>query len=418
MKTNSLNTETNVENVEINSGLVAGQHVVLDLGSIRRVSMTVIPRAKGDVLDQAWDAISSLRSILQEQPDLMMVTMMTLFVRSSDDILAIRRLVEAYYAGRMPALNFIVQAPCEGQALALEAWAVGGKDVDVNFMPGSVLVEYNGLRWVYISGLSAPMEAGAYAETRAVFEGLAEQLNRAGTSFNDVTRIWLYQQGIMDQEKNGPSKESERYRELNRSRTDFFEELEAAGEMSVLPDGRICYPPSTGIGMTGGGLVAHCMALQSERDDVRLIPLENPNQTAAFDYEQRFSVKSPKFSRAMAMVTRDYATTWVSGTASILDAESVHLDDIEKQTEQTIDNIEALVGADNFSQHGVEGSGTELRDFARIRVYVKRPEDYEKCRAVCERRFGQVPMLFVFADVCRPELLVEIEGVAFSAISS
>jgi hypothetical protein len=48
------------------------------------------------------------------------------------------------------------------------------------------------------------------------------------------------------------------------------------------------------------------------------------------------------------------------------------------------------------------------------RVYVKRPEDYARVRAVCEQRLGTVPATYVVADVCRPDLLVEIEGIAFS----
>jgi enamine deaminase RidA (YjgF/YER057c/UK114 family) len=116
----------------------------------------------------------------------------------------------------------------------------------------------------------------------------------------------------------------------------------------------------------------------------------------------------------MAVKIGHYVTTWISGTASILDSESVHLGDIEKQTEQTIDNIERLISPENFARHGLSGCGAQLADLAKVRVYVKRPEDYEKCRAVCERRFGAVPTIYAQADICRGELLVEIEAVAFS----
>jgi enamine deaminase RidA (YjgF/YER057c/UK114 family) len=87
------------------------------------------------------------------------------------------------------------------------------------------------------------------------------------------------------------------------------------------------------------------------------------------------------------------------------------------QTEQTIDNIERLIGADNFTAHGLPGAGARLQDLAKIRVYLKRAEDMPKCRTVCQRRFGAVPAIYAVADICRPELLVEIEGVAFSRYS-
>jgi enamine deaminase RidA (YjgF/YER057c/UK114 family) len=186
--------------------------------------------------------------------------------------------------------------------------------------------------------------------------------------------------------------------------------------MLVHRQGRAFYPASTGIGTLGSGLTISCLALQTQRDDVRLLPLENPRQTSAFDYAKGYSPQSPKFSRAMAVAIGDYVTTWISGTASIINSESVHRGDVERQTEQTIDHIEHLISRENFARHGMEGAGAQLQDLAKVRVYVKRLEDYEKCRAICERRLGPLPIIFAQADVCRPELLVEIEGVAFSRL--
>jgi enamine deaminase RidA (YjgF/YER057c/UK114 family) len=99
-----------------------------------------------------------------------------------------------------------------------------------------------------------------------------------------------------------------------------------------------------------------------------------------------------------------------------VDALTVHAGDIEKQTDQTLTNIERLIDAANFESLGWSDAGATLGDLAKLRVYVKRPEDFEKCRKVCERRLGQVPAIYTQADVCRPDLLVEIEGVAFSPL--
>lgn len=144
------------------------------------------------------------------------------------------------------------------------------------------------------------------------------------------------------------------------------------------------------------------------------MPLENPQQTSAYDYSKMYSPKSPKFSRAMAVVQGHFVTTLVSGTASIVNARSVHLGDVVRQTEQTIENIEKLIAPDNFTRHGMPDAGATLRDVAKLRVYVKHVEDYERCREVCERRLPGIPVIYLHADVCRPDLLVEIEAVAFS----
>jgi enamine deaminase RidA (YjgF/YER057c/UK114 family) len=143
------------------------------------------------------------------------------------------------------------------------------------------------------------------------------------------------------------------------------------------------------------------------------VPLENPQQTPAYDYNEKYSLQSPKFSRAVALVLGDYVTTWVSGTASIVDSATRYPGDAAKQAEQTIENIERLIGAENFTRHGLKGVGGTLQDLAKIRVYLKRAADLERCKAVCERRFGGVPAIYAVADICRPDLLVEIEGVAF-----
>jgi hypothetical protein len=54
-----------------------------------------------------------------------------------------------------------------------------------------------------------------------------------------------------------------------------------------------------------------------------------------------------------------------------------------------------------------------LGDLALARVYLKRPEDYALVREICEKRLETTPILYLVGDVCRPELLVEIEAVAW-----
>ena len=147
----------------------------------------------------------------------------------------------------------------------------------------------------------------------------------------------------------GPEGETQRYKELNRARTDFYRDVHF-GNNHVAPGavGNI-YPASTGIGTDGSDVLMSCIALATSRDDVRLVPLENPLQTSAFDYAARYGPKSPKFARAMAVVAGSTATIFVSGTASITDSTSRHPDDVEAQTRQTLDNIEALISAGNFA---------------------------------------------------------------------
>jgi enamine deaminase RidA (YjgF/YER057c/UK114 family) len=116
----------------------------------------------------------------------------------------------------------------------------------------------------------------------------------------------------------------------------------------------------------------------------------------------------------MAISCGDCATIFISGTASITNSETQHVGDVVAQTHETLDNIAALISEENLSRHGLPGLGASLDSLGMARVYIKRPADYAKARRACEKRLGQLPTIYAVANVCRPELLVEIEGIAFS----
>lgn len=395
-------------------GLIGRQHhTVVGYDGVKRLALMVNPEEGGDIHDQAWEVVSTIRAILRQQSEPMAVTTQTVFVGDSAHVPVVRKLFEAYYGERMPLTIFVVQPPCDGKALAVEAWAISTRTTKVEFIsPRLVTASHDGIRWIHASGGSLEQGRSSYDQAMAAFEGMRAALEQAGATFQDVVRTWLYQGCITEMEGD-----TERYRELNRARTDFFQDVpfyERA--LTSGRNGHAIYPASTGIGTLEHGLVTTCMALQTERSDVRLLPLENPLQTSSFDYPKCYSLKSPKFARAMALRFGDHVTTWISGTASIVNSETVHPGDVGKQTEQTLTNIERLIDAENFSRLGWPDAGATLGDLAKIRVYVKRPEDYLTCREVCERRLGRIPAIYAVADVCRPDLLVEIEGVAFSPV--
>ncbi len=154
--------------------------------------------------------------------------------------------------------------------------------------------------------------------------------------------------------------------------------------------------------------------MATDRKDIFAVPLENPRQTSAFDYAEHYSPKTPKFSRAMALSCGNYATILVSGTASITNSETRHVGDAAAQTDETLDNVAALISEDNLCHHGLPGLGASLEGLGLVRVYIKREEDYANVRAACEKRLGELPTIYAMANVCRPDLLVEIEGFAFS----
>lgn len=390
------------------------EYSYVDLGDSARVALVVTPRGRGAFAEQAREVLALLQRALAKQPQRMEITVQTVFLREAGDRAECERVLAAFHGSRQPVTNFVLQAPCGGAALALEAWAIGGKSVRVeHYGPQVVAVSYDSIRWVYCAGVEpGGASRGIYSQTMDALERMRAGLVKAGSSFEHVVRTWLYLGGITE-----PEAAVQRYQELNRARTDFYHGKQFCCSLLDPNAPRGIYPASTGIGMAGAGLVLSCLALETRRDDVFLLPLENPQQTPAYAYHPKYSPQSPKFSRAVALVLGDYVTTWISGTASIVNSETRHAGELKKQTEQTIDNIERLIAPENFALHGVKGAGAGLHDLAKIRVYLKRPEDLGKCQAICERRFGSVPAIYAVADICRPELLVEIEGVAFARYS-
>jgi enamine deaminase RidA (YjgF/YER057c/UK114 family) len=387
----------------------------IQLGNSRRLSLMLVPRGRGSFKEQAREILSIKEQLLEQQSCGMTVTAQTVFLRDPDQLALCEKIFSDYYGAHRPVMSFVFQPPCCGAALALEAWAIGGEDVQVErFGSNTLAVTYNGMRWIHCAGIrSTKVTAPVYQQAMGVLEHMRSELEKSGSGFQHVLRTWFYLGGITETEGG-----VQRYKELNRARTDFYRDVDfhCTAPQPSIPQG--IYPASTAVGSASPGLAAGCLALQTRRQDALLLPLENPQQTPAYAYHPRHSPQSPKFSRGVALVLDNYTTTWLSGTASVVHSISRHAGDIVRQTEQTIENIQRLISAENFVFHGIQHSGAQLSDLAKIRVYLKRAEDFSRCRAVCEQRFGLVPAIYAMADICRPELLVEIEGVAFTKAKS
>ncbi|MFH1995426.1 MAG: GNAT family N-acetyltransferase, partial [Candidatus Omnitrophota bacterium] len=274
-------------------------------------------------------------------------------------------------------------------------------------------------------------------------------------SYEDLVRAWFYNPGFLSPDSH-PS--GQRYKTFCAARTDFYEPVVGKAYSGIdirRPikflrrildknflrknpdfgnDGTSAgkrYPASTGIGvpmsrpLTLGAIAVSTVRGREGR--VSAAPIKNAGQINPADYADEYGKKSPKFSRATFFrIAENLASLFVSGTASIIGEESVYIGDIEKQTEQTLDNIKNLISERNMRFLGLAGWGAKPRDVAFLTVYIKKPhaaheeearrilrENYETARRVCEREFPGIPITYVEADVCRDDLLVEIEGVAY-----
>jgi enamine deaminase RidA (YjgF/YER057c/UK114 family) len=390
------------------------QHSLVESDGVRRIFATACPLFSGITLrEQTEAALEELRAFLQETDAAAQVVNQTIFLRNLNDIDECRAIIEAFYGTDLPATTYIVQPPCEGRLILIEAWALGGSEevLHIDRMENGVtMARHNGIAWAYLGNVPPELPDGPIHDRAfSTFVSADARLRAMGWRLDDVVRAWFYLGGITRLEDAMP-----RYCEMNRARATFYRNVKFSEGLVPSNWTRPVYPASTGIGVRGNDLTISCLALRPEEAETMLLPLENPHQVAAYDYAHQYGPEQPKFVRAMAVISGDWALTFISGTASITASESRFHNDIEQQTRQTLDNIEALISPANFDAHGGDGFGATLNDIVLARAYIKRQSDYPAAKAICRARLGDAPVVYVIADVCREELLVEIEAVAFS----
>lgn len=209
-------------------------------------------------------------------------------------------------------------------------------------------------------------------------------------------RVWNYMADI-----NGDTDGMERYRQFNMGRGDAFED----GARSVI--GRV--PAACALGVASGPLTVAFMASSTPT-----VTIENPRQVSAFFYPSHYGPRSPTFSRAALAYPPGQEILFVSGTASIVGHQTVHASDVRAQTAESLDNVAAVLAeASAKSRSGVFGLGD-----LGYRAYVRHPADLDAVRSVVERRVAGAPVVYVQADVCRSDLLVEVEGLSLRTLSA
>ncbi len=198
-----------------------------------------------------------------------------------------------------------------------------------------------------------------------------------------VLRVFNYLPCITAQQGGG-----ERYRAFNAGRHAAFE---ACGRAVAAA------PSACALGTQQGNPVIYFVAAAAAGR-----PIENPRQVSAYHYPERYGRRSPSFSRAM--LAGDPPQFYISGTASIVGHETMHTGNAADQTDETLRNLQALLQA--------AGGGTlaEHAHSLRLKVYIRHKQDVPAIRGRLEAlpRFASV--LLLQADICRPDLLVEIEA--------
>lgn len=322
----------------------------------------------------------------------------------------INEVVKGWYSIKRPLVTLVAQRTLDCR-MAVEIQSVSKQN-----LPNLEVKHLGGVRYSVLTGERSKMlftegatsrKTGVKEKSDDIFKKLRAIFDAEGIHRRDIDRQWNYIEDITGSEFVG-RESRQKYQEFNDSRSDFYKGEDWSGG----------YPAATGIGTTGGGIIVELDA--ATKSGMRSVCIDNKLQVSAHRYSEevligQVEVKStPKFERARAIVFETVfgdikAQVYISGTAAIRGEESLP-DDVELQTQATLENIELLISKNYLNECGVN-----LLKMPRVqifRVYLKRDEDLDAVRRIISRRYPTVSTLYVKSEVCREELLIEIEGIA------
>lgn len=207
----------------------------------------------------------------------------------------------------------------------------------------------------------------------------------------DMTNIWRIWQYLPD--ITGPSGVENRYQRYCAGRR-------RAIALAGWKDSQL--PAACLLGDQGDDILLYALIGRSPG-----ISIENPRQVSAFQYPARYSKASPAFSRAVAVTDKPSQSLYVSGTSSITGHASRHTSVLD-QLAETFDNLRSLL--EESSRYCVEArKGIEA--LQPLKIYIRHLTDYSPIRNWMTQELpAGHPILYLRGDVCREELLVEVEG--------
>jgi enamine deaminase RidA (YjgF/YER057c/UK114 family) len=254
------------------------------------------------------------------------------------------------------------------------------KIIDFQNHPCGRIVEVSGRTYLALSNISAPNNNNLEQQAKAMLEKAEAILRNYGADFSDVPRTWMWLGNILSW-----------YDNFNKVRNNFFAERGLINEKV-----KQVLPASTGIGLSSLNNSSCAMDLIAVIEPSKPIEylLSTGRQYSAFEY-------GSAFSRASVAVTPAAETVYISGTASIdLDGQTTNIDDPLGQINETILNVRSALKDANCGDD----------DIIQAVAYSKTPE--------IEKIFNSVktdlnwPCLSTICDICRPDLLFEIEATA------
>lgn len=371
--------------------------------------------------EQLNNCLIKLKEILSSFGlDVKNVLKQTVFIKSEGNIdyydkkKELSPVMKDFYKSFLPPTSFIGQPPENGKNVSLEVTLLDDPLDEVKIshkILGNTcysVVDYPEFKEVYAGGLTiGDKNKGTSNQAKGAFELMKQVLEKEHMTFSDVVRQWNFIENILGitSDRNGLK---QNYQLFNDTRSLYYGEVNFANG----------YPAATGIGMNTGGVIIEFIAI-SASEELRIVPIMNPNQVDAYRYTQdvlighpeprQQAITPPKFERAKLLSYKDSGLIFISGTAAVVGQVTVAENDVRAQTVATINNISRLISRENLKNHGIDII-SEPGSFSYLRAYVKYEKDIPEVKKICRKYFGDIPSQYVVSDICRENLLVELEG--------
>ncbi|MBC8545653.1 hypothetical protein H8711_01705 [Clostridiaceae bacterium NSJ-31] len=247
--------------------------------------------------------------------------------------------------------------------------------------------------WLYLTGLTGREGelAGIETEVRSMFHFAKECLEANGFCAKDIVRKWIY---LSEMEQN--------YQGLNDGRRQFYQEegIDYSGSAAELP-ASTCIGGDYGCGRSVSMDLA---CVNKRRPHPELIRVYNIRQNEAEGDTYLFK---PTFSRGMVIRDEKLVEMQISGTASIdRDGKTAFIGQPYEQIKWTLINVLGLL----------EQQGMTFDDMVQSNCFFKEREYYDLFLDLLqELKIADFAPVCVVGDVCRTDLLFELDGVALKA---
>lgn len=360
------------------------------------------------------NVVSCLKYIIETKGNQFDILYQTFFIdaQSKFDFINKKQLILNYFAdsglGFVPT-SVVGQKPYNS-LLACEFVLVNKNNVQIiNQTVGTInycRANFKTHTEIIAFGLTNNLNQSTYNNSDSAFKLAQQVLETEGLTFADIVRQWNYIEDItFEQVNDGVC--TQNYQAFNNIRSKYYNSSQFT----------FGYPAATGIGMDYGGVVIDFIAVKPS-NSVSTIAIANPLQIDAHNYSHNVLVgqnfehnntkTTPKFERAKLLCCGSNHI-FVSGTAAIIGENTVTTTSIAEQTAITIDNINKLVSETNLQKHKVYCKTQTT--CVHLRVYVRNGNNCSTVKQTVEKLMPNVPFILVYGNVCRNNLLVEIEAV-------